>query len=138
MAEYQVTANDLHGRDEERQWARILSTGHVAAGMALVFIQKLCTAFHEFEPAWRAGALDESSLDYFRDRLEARARRVLDVLESNGLGTIQGAVDLARLLRAVGSAGTMDELADLAEEIHAVNHTLCDSLERLSVREERE
>jgi hypothetical protein len=99
--------------------------------MALVFIQKLCTAYHEFEPAWREGALHEGSLDYFRHRLAARARRVLDVLERNGLGSVGGAADLARLLRAIESTATMGELADLAEEIHAVNHTLSDSLENL-------
>jgi hypothetical protein len=131
VTEYRVTANDPHGQEEERQWARILSTGNTAAGMALVFVQKLCTAFHEFEPAWRAGALHEGSLNYFRHRLAARAGRVLDVLEENELGSVGGAVDLARLLRAIESATTMDGLADLAEEIHAVNHMLCDSLENL-------
>jgi hypothetical protein len=131
VTEYRVTANDPHGREEERQWARIVSTGNTAAGMALVFIQKLCTAFHEFEPAWREGALHEGSLDYFRHRLAARARRVLDVLERNGLGSVGGAADLARLLRAIESTATMAELADLAEEIHAANHTLSDSLENL-------
>jgi hypothetical protein len=129
MVGYRVTANDPHGREEELQWARIVSTGNTAAGMALVFVQKLCTAFHEFEPAWRAGALNERYIGHFRDRLAARARRVLDVLEGNELSGIDGAVDLAGLLRAVESAVTMDELADLAEEIHAVNHMLCDSLE---------
>jgi hypothetical protein len=38
VTEYRVTSNDLHGREEERQWARILSTDNTAAGMALVFI----------------------------------------------------------------------------------------------------
>lgn len=131
MTEYRVTADDPHGQEEELQWARIVSTGKTTAGMALVFIQKLCTAFHEFEPAWREGALNESYLGYFRDRLVARARRVLDVLERNGLGSVGGAVVLARLLPAIESAATMDDLADLAEEIHAVNHTLSDSLENL-------
>jgi hypothetical protein len=131
VTEYRVTSNDPHGREEERQWARIVSTGNTAAGMALVFIQKLCTAFHEFEPAWREGALHDGSLDYFQHRLAARARRVLDVLERNGLGSIGGAADLARLLHAIESTATMGELADLAEEIHAVNHTLSDSLENL-------
>jgi hypothetical protein len=131
MAEYRVTAHDAHGKEEERQWARIVSTGTTAAGMALVFIQKLCTAFHEFEPAWREGALNQSHLEFFRGRLAARAKRVLDVLEQNGLASVGGAVELARLLRAIESAVTMGELADLAEEIHSVNHTLSDSLEGL-------
>jgi hypothetical protein len=131
MTAYRTTTTNPHGREEELQWARILSTGRPAAGMALVFIQKLCTAFHEFEPAWRAGALDEQYLDHFRGRLAARARRVVDALESNDLGAIEGAAELAGLLRAIEAAGTMDELADYTEAIHAVNHTLCDALERL-------
>ena len=129
MTEYRTTAKTPHGLEEERQWARILSTGKLAEAMALLFIQKLCTAFHEFEPAWRKGSLNERHLDYFRDRLAARARRVLETLENNGLDTIGGALDLAKLLHAIESARTMDELAGLAEEVHAVNHTLCDSLE---------
>jgi hypothetical protein len=130
MMAYRATATNPHGREEELQWARILSTSRPAEGMALVFVQKLCTAFHEFDPAWRVGALDERHLDHFRARLAARARRVVDVLESNDLGAIEGAAELAELLRAIEGAGTMDELADLTEAIHAVNHTLCDALER--------
>ena len=131
MAEYKTTATDPHGLAEELQWARIISSGRTAGGMALVFIQKLCTAFHEFEPAWRKGGLDERYLDHFQDRLAARTRRVLETLESNGLDTIDGAADLAGLLRAVEAAETMEELAGLAEPIHVVNHTLSDALARL-------
>ena len=97
--------------------------------MALVFIQKLCTAFHELGPAWEKGFLDERPLAHFRARLAGRARRVVETLENNGLGMIDGVAELRQLLRTIESAGTMDELAGLAEEIHAVNHTLCDSLE---------
>jgi len=98
--------------------------------MALVFIQKLCTAFHELDPAWTKGLLDERALGHFRDRLAGRARRVLETLENNDLGAIDGVAELRQLLCAIESAETMGELAGLAEEIHAVNHTLCDSLER--------
>jgi hypothetical protein len=55
MVEYKTTATSPHGLEEERQWARILSAGRPAAGMALAFIQKLCTAFHELGPAWKKG-----------------------------------------------------------------------------------
>lgn len=98
--------------------------------MALVFIQKLCTAFHEIGPAWTEGFLDDRALNHFRDRLAGRARRVLEVLKNNGLGAIGGVAELRQLLHTIESAETMGELAGLAEEIHAVNHTLCDSLER--------
>jgi hypothetical protein len=128
--EYKAAATSPHGLEEERQWARILSAGKPAAGMALVFIQKLCTAFHEIGPAWEKGFFDERPLEHFRDRLAGRARRVLETLENNGLGAVDGIAELRRLLCAIESAETMGELAGLAEEIHAVNHTLCDSLER--------
>jgi hypothetical protein len=97
--------------------------------MALVFIQKLCTAFHELDPAWTKGFLDERALAHFRDRLAGRARRVVETLDNNGLGTIDGVAKLRQLLHAIESVETMGELAGLADEIHAVNHTLCDSLE---------
>ena len=128
--EYQATATHPHGLDEELQWARMLSTGRPAEGMALVFIQKLCTAFHEFEPAWRAGALQEGCLDHFRDRLTGRAIRVLKVLEKNNLDAIDGAQALAELVHRIESAETVDDLASLSEQVHAINHTLCDSLEK--------
>ena len=129
MPAYAVTATDAHGRDEERQWADILCTGRPAEGMALLFIQKLCAAFHEFEPAWRAGALKADRLPFFRRRLAARIRRVLAALQANGLGEIDGGAEMAALLTAVESAETMDVLAGLADDVHAVNHTLCDALE---------
>ena len=129
MAEYRTTEENVHAREEELQWVRILSGGDPARGMALVFIQKLCTAFHEFEPAWREGALGDDCVELFRERLGARIRRVLVTLENNGLDALDGATGLAELLDAVESAQAMGELADLAERVHAVNHALCDSLE---------
>ncbi len=131
MAEYKTTEKDADWRDEELQWARILSKGRPAEGMVLLFTQKQCTAIHEFEPAWREGALNENHLDFFRNRLAARIKRVLVTMKNNGLDTIDGVADLAKLLHLVESAKTMDELADLTEKIHAVNHVICDSLEKL-------
>ena len=129
MAEYRTTETNAHDREEVLQWARIVSGGDAARGMALVFIQKLCTAFHEFEPAWREGALGDDRVDFFRERLGARIRRVLVTLENNGLDALDGATGLAELLDAVESAQAMWELADLAVRVHAVNHALCDALE---------
>jgi hypothetical protein len=63
--EYKTTETSPHGRDEELQWVRLLSSGDPVKGMALVLIQKMCTAFHEFEPAWRAGALNDRNCSRF-------------------------------------------------------------------------
>ncbi len=99
--------------------------------MALVTIQKLCTAFHEFAPAWEHGALSPSSLDYFKARLIARTVRVLDTLRTNELGKIRGYAQLAALLCSIESAATLNALAALAEDIHQVNHMLSDALESM-------
>jgi hypothetical protein len=127
---YKATSEeDSHGRAEQLQWARILSSGDVARGMVLLFVQKLCTAFHEFEPAWRAGALHRRSLPFCRERLAQRINTVLIVMKQNDLDTLTGFKALERLLHATETARTMDELANLCEDIHSVNHVICDSLE---------
>lgn len=128
---YKTTEKDADRREELLQNARIFSTGNPAVGMLLLFTEKECTAIHEFEPAWRAGALKENHLDFFRNRLASRIRQVLVTMENNNLDTVNGAADLAKLLRSVESAKTMDELANLVEKIHAVNDTIRDSLEKL-------
>jgi hypothetical protein len=97
--------------------------------MVLLYIQKACTAFHEFEPAWKHGALKHNQVDFFRQRLAKRIRHVLVTMKNNGLDKINGAAELAEILRSVESAKTADELADLTEKVHAVNHLLLDSLE---------
>ena len=127
--EYRTTIKDEHWRDEEFQWARILSSGNPARGMVLLYIQKACTAFHEFEPAWKKGALDDSQVDFFRKRLAKRIRHVLVTMENNGLDSVNGAAELKEILRSVESAKTAEELAELTEKVHAVNHLLLDSLE---------
>ena len=127
--EYKTTIADEHWRNEELQWARILSSGDLARGMVLLYIQKACTAFHEFEPAWKKGALDESQIDFFRKRLAKRVKHVLVTMENNGLDTIKGASELVDILRSIETAKTMEETAQLTEELHAVNHVLLDSLE---------
>lgn len=127
--EYKTTIEDEHWRNEEFQWARILSSGNPARGMVLLYIQKACTAFHEFEPAWEKGALDDSQVDFFRKRLAKRVKHVLTTMENNGLDTIKGASELTDILRSIESAKTAGELAELTEKVHAVNHLLLDSLE---------
>ena len=127
--EYITTIEDEHWLNEELQWARILSSGRPAKGMVLLYIQKACTAFHEFEPAWKKGALDERQVDFFRKRLAKRVKHVLVTMENNGLDTIKGASELTDILRSIEAAKTADELAELTEKVHAVNHLLLDSLE---------
>ena len=127
--EYRTTIEDEHWRNEELQWARILSSGRPAKCMVLLYIQKACTAFHEFEPAWKKGALDERQVDFFRKRLAKRVKHVLVTMENNGLDTIKGASELTDILRSIEAAKTADELAELTEKVHAVNHLLLDSLE---------
>jgi hypothetical protein len=127
---YKTTIEDKHWREEEFQWARILSSGHAAKGMVLLYIQKACTAFHEFEPAFKDGALKENHLNFFRRRLAKRISHVLVTLKNNGLDTIDGVAELAEILRSIESAKTADELAELTEKVHSVNHLLLDSLER--------
>lgn len=127
---YRTTVRDEHWRKEEFQWARILSSGNPAKGMVLLYIQKACTAFHEFEPAWKEGALKQGQVDFFRERLVKRVRHVLVTMENNGLDTIKGAAELAEILRFIESAETTDELAELTEKLHTVNHLLLDSLEK--------
>jgi hypothetical protein len=127
--EYKTTITNEHWRQEEFQWARILSQGNPAKGMVLLYVQKACTAFHEFEPALKAGAVKPEQIEFFRRRLAARVRHVLVTMQNNALDKIKGAAELSDILKSVESAGTADELAGLTEKLHAVNHTLLDSLE---------
>jgi hypothetical protein len=127
--EYKSTITDEHWRNEEFQWARILCEGNPAKGMVLLYIQKACTAFHEFEPAWKAGAVKPDQVDFFRRRLATRIKHVLVTMENNGLDKIEGAAEWAGLLRSAESARTASDLAELTERVHAVNHMLLDSLE---------
>jgi len=127
--EYKTTIADEHWRNEEFQWARILSEGDPARGMVLLYIQKACTAFHEFEPAWKQGAIKPGQVEFFRRRLAARVRHVLVTMQNNALDNIKGAAELSGILKSIESAETTDELAELTEKLHTVNHTLLDSLE---------
>jgi len=127
---YKTTVEDEHWRNEEFQWARILAQGHAARGMVLLYLQKACTAFHEFEPAFKAGALNPGQLDFFRSRLANRLRQLVTTMANNGLDSLDGAPELAVILRAVESARSMEDLSELTERLHAVGHTLLDALDR--------
>lgn len=130
--EYKTTVEDEHWRDEEFQWARILAGGHPARSMVLLYLQKACTAFHEFEPAFKAGALDDTRLDFFRGRLHGRLNQLLTTMRNNGLDRLDPAVQLTEILQAVEAAKTMEALAELTERLHLAGHMLLDALERSS------
>lgn len=127
--EYRTTVQDQHWREEEFQWARILAAGNAARGMVLLYLQKACTAFHEFEPAFGAGALDEGQLEFFRHRLANRLGQLLTTMRNNDLDHLDGAMRLEEILQATESATTLAALAELTEELHTAGHTLLDVLE---------
>ncbi len=127
--EYRTTVEDEHWRNEELQWARILAEGHPARGMVLLYLQKACTALHEFEPAFKAGALDSRHLDFFRPRLANRLKHLLTTMANNGLDTLDGTMVLKEILHQVESARSMEALAALTEELHTAGHVLLDALE---------
>jgi hypothetical protein len=127
--DYIITGQTEHSRKEEMQWARIVASGDAASGMALIVIQKLCNAFHEFRPAWEQGVLTPEALEHFRGRLSARAGRVLRVMKANGLDHLDGIETLRNLLEEIMIVESLPELAALTEPIHAVNHKLVDALE---------
>ncbi len=126
---YRTTVQDEHWRNEEFQWVRVLATGDAPRGMVLLYLQKVCTAFHEFEPAFKAGALDETRLDYFRQRLANRLEQLLKTMQNNNLDRLEGLTRLEEILHMAKSAPTMHALAELAEALHAAGHTLLDALE---------
>ncbi|MCX8035784.1 MAG: hypothetical protein N3D11_01780 [Candidatus Sumerlaeia bacterium] len=130
MHNYKSIGGDAHWLAEEEQWARILASGDAAAGMVLVFLQKMCTAFHEFEPACKAGALDESNTEFFRQRLAGRVRWVIRGMEANALESVEGFAQLQHLLERVEAAPTTAALAALTDEVHQLGHLLCDALLR--------
>ncbi len=128
--EYRTTVEDEHWRNEELQWARILAEGNAAKGMVLLYLQKACTAFHEFEPAFRAGALDPGRLDFFRRRLTNRLGHLLTTMKNNRLDTLPGASKVDEILRAIELTKSLGDLAAMTERLHAAGHVLLDALER--------
>lgn len=129
---YTTVVSDAHERDEENQWARCLAQGDERVGMLLVFIQKLCTAFHEFEPAHRAGLIPAGDLAFYQRRLARRAAKVLEVAEANDLSGLAGMDALREVIGEIAAARTTEALAELAETVHQINHTLCDALEQVN------
>jgi hypothetical protein len=127
---YNPSETSEHGKAEEAQWVRILSSGDPCQGMVLVLAQKMCTAFHEFAPAFRAHSLMESQLPFFRERLAKRIERVLFVMDNNSLSSNAGYADLKELCHLTRSAQTMNALAGLEEKIHSASHALADAFDK--------
>jgi hypothetical protein len=127
--DYKTTVEDEHWRNEEFQWARIFSSGNPAKSIVLLYIQKACTAFHEFEPSWKVGALDEGQVEFFRKRLAKRVKQILVTMENNNLDKINGTAELTEVLHSIELAKNLDQLAELTEKMHSANHLLSDSLE---------
>lgn len=130
MMNYTSTAANPHWHDEEMQWARVLASGDAARGMAIVFMQKLCTAFHEFEAAFRHGAMAEGHWQFFRGQLAERVRMTIRVMETNGLSTSDGFAGLGTVLQSIEKAKSLKELADLTDTVHALGHQVCEGVEQ--------
>jgi hypothetical protein len=128
---YHPQESSAHGKAEEEQWVRLLSSGDPVKGMLLVTLQKMCTAFHEFEPAYQAGALKDGQLPFFRERLSKRVERVLNMIKRNSIETLAGVHELEDLKLTLDAEKTMAAIAELTEKAHAISHTICDSLERM-------
>jgi hypothetical protein len=126
---YITHTQNAHGRTEELQWARLFASGDPVKGMIVVFLQKMCAAYHEFEPAYQAGGLNESALPHFRQHLANRAKVVLTAMSNNGLQDLPGYAELMSLQQATETASSLQTLAALADPIHQVNHTITDALE---------
>jgi hypothetical protein len=125
---YVSSATDQHEYDEEYDWVKILTSAPETAGMLLVVVQKLCTAFHEYGPLARAGIVDSSSWEFIRERLSNRISKVIQVAEDNNFGSLTGIEELRSLLDNVKNIAEMPDLFELAEETHQINHHICDEL----------
>ncbi len=130
MAEYYTDVTDPHERQEEEQWGRILASGNPVAGMILVFVQKFCTAVHEFGPAFDAGLIDNSTLAFYRNRLSMRLKKVLDIIGANGVEASLPTEQLESLLEKVNTAQSTTELGAMVEPVHSAGHAVCDALEK--------
>jgi hypothetical protein len=94
-----------------------------------VYIQKFCTAWHEFEPAFQAGVLTDDALRHVRSRLLARLDYALAILQSSGLADSPGVDELVAARSDIQAAASLDTLLAMTERIHQINHVVCEGLE---------
>ena len=128
---YAIPKISDHQFEEESQWLRLVGDPNPAKAMLLVFIQKLCAAFHELGPAFEMKAIRDESLDYIKARLASRAKAVVERLASNGYGEIDGAGDLSAMIERLEVCADPAEIIEMSEEVHLINHRLCDALEAI-------
>ncbi len=129
VAAYTMPRKSDHQYDEEQQWLRIVQDTNHAKAMLLIFIQKLCAAFHELGPAYEVGALKHADLDYSKQRLYARAQAVIERLKLNGFEGIDGTDELSTMMARLEAATAPTEIIEMSEKIHLINHKLCDAIE---------
>jgi len=74
-------------------------------------------------------ALNQGKLEVYDEIIAPEA--ILHTVSGDifGLDTIKGASELMDILHSVETAKTMEDIAELTEELHAVNHVISDSLE---------
>jgi len=132
MSEYITNIDDQHEKDEELQWAKILSSGNPALGMILVFVQKFCTSVHEYGPAFEAGVLDDGTLEFYRMRLLKRLDYTLDVIKWNNLSDALPSEIFEEIRGKMMQAASQAELAELVEDVHMAGHAICDAMEEIA------
>jgi hypothetical protein len=127
MVFHPITA-DEHVYAEEQQWVNILARDNPSAGIVLLYIQKLCTVFHEYGPMSVSNVLTSDSLPFVRKRLLARIDYLLDLMRRNGWERLQGVTELRGIRERLKGLTDITDISDLAEEVHQINHMLCDDL----------
>ena len=125
---YISSETNRHEFDEEHEWVKILAQRSKIHGMLLIFVQKLCTAFHEYGPAAEAGAVYSEKWPFIRERLIKRTEKVIEVADDNSLGGLKGIAELKEIIQQLKKNAVMPDLMELAEEVHQINHHICDEL----------
>ncbi len=126
---YRTSEKDPHMHEEYHQWARILDVGNPVHGMLLILVQKLCTTFHEIEPAFAQGALSETGFAHFQGRLVRRVQDVLESIEDNALDPLGVTEPFREMLERIKASTQLRDLVALAEPVHQLTHVVCDALE---------
>lgn len=125
---YQSSETNEHELSEEHDWVKILENCPPAHGMLLIFVQKLCASFHEYGPCCREEVVDPDAWPFIRERLIARIQKVINVAHDNGLMDLHGIEELQGFSESITGPDSLPDLEELAEEVHQINHRICDAL----------